>query len=107
MTLLFWAVMPCGLVGRYQRFGETHCPHGVTTQKNSVVNKHFVEINRTIHRYRPGIAQASSMEKRFRYVTRKGKHVALPCSGSDFMLPSNMSSGVHRTEPQLPSYGAV
>jgi hypothetical protein len=25
--LVFWVVMPCGLVGRYQRFGETHCLH--------------------------------------------------------------------------------
>jgi hypothetical protein len=58
-TLVFWVVTPCGLVGRYQRFGGTHChhlqhfgrllqyvppkrwyiptsPHGVTTQKTSI-----------------------------------------------------------------------
>jgi hypothetical protein len=23
--LFFWVVTPCGLVGRYQRFGETYC----------------------------------------------------------------------------------
>jgi hypothetical protein len=23
--LVFWVVMPCGLVGRYQCFGETYC----------------------------------------------------------------------------------
>jgi hypothetical protein len=43
--LVFWVVTPCGLVGRYQRFGETEdggsrflrnidvYPHGVTRQK--------------------------------------------------------------------------
>jgi hypothetical protein len=25
--LLFWVVTPCRLVGRYHRFGETHCLH--------------------------------------------------------------------------------
>jgi hypothetical protein len=25
--IVFWAVMPCGLVGGYQRFGETSCIH--------------------------------------------------------------------------------
>jgi hypothetical protein len=51
-VLVFWVVTPCGLVGRFQRFGETYCPHlqgwsppkrwylptsphGVTTQENN------------------------------------------------------------------------
>jgi hypothetical protein len=25
--LVFWAVTPCGLAGRYQRFGRTYCLH--------------------------------------------------------------------------------
>jgi hypothetical protein len=25
--MMFWVLAPCRLVGRYQRFGETHCPH--------------------------------------------------------------------------------
>jgi hypothetical protein len=25
--LVFWIVTPCGLIGRYQRFGETYCLH--------------------------------------------------------------------------------
>jgi hypothetical protein len=25
--LVFWVVMPCSLVSRYQRFGRTYCPH--------------------------------------------------------------------------------
>jgi hypothetical protein len=25
--LVFWVVMPCGLVGKYQRFGGTYCLH--------------------------------------------------------------------------------
>jgi hypothetical protein len=54
--MLFWVLTPCRLVGRYQRFGETHCLHlqggqdvspkrwyvptslhGVTTHKNNIV----------------------------------------------------------------------
>jgi hypothetical protein len=27
MLLLFWVMTPCGLVSRYQRFGETYCLH--------------------------------------------------------------------------------
>jgi hypothetical protein len=27
MSMLFWVVMPCRLVDRYQRFGETYCLH--------------------------------------------------------------------------------
>jgi hypothetical protein len=26
-SLAFWVVTPCGLVGRYQRFGGTYCRH--------------------------------------------------------------------------------
>jgi hypothetical protein len=26
MTLFFWVVMLCELIGRYQYFGETYCP---------------------------------------------------------------------------------
>jgi hypothetical protein len=29
MLMFFWVVMPCRLVGRYQRFGETNCLHPV------------------------------------------------------------------------------
>jgi hypothetical protein len=58
LMLVFWAVMQCGLVGSYQRFGETYClifraefspedvspkrwylpasPQGVTTQKTNI-----------------------------------------------------------------------
>jgi hypothetical protein len=25
--LVFWVVSPCGLVGRFQHFGETYCLH--------------------------------------------------------------------------------
>jgi hypothetical protein len=27
LMLVFWVVTLCGLRGRYQRFGETHCLH--------------------------------------------------------------------------------
>jgi hypothetical protein len=27
LMLVFWIVTPCGLVGRYQRFGGTYCLH--------------------------------------------------------------------------------
>jgi hypothetical protein len=27
MSVLFWVVKPCGLVGRHQCFRETHCLH--------------------------------------------------------------------------------
>jgi hypothetical protein len=49
IAMFFWVVTPCGLVGRYQRFGETSLslgvkcgdsPHGVTTQKNNIVNEY-------------------------------------------------------------------
>jgi hypothetical protein len=48
MMLVFWVKSPCGLIGRYQRFGGTYCPHlqghfylltsphGVTTQNNVI-----------------------------------------------------------------------
>jgi hypothetical protein len=52
MIMFFWVVMPCRLVGRYQRLGETYClrlqiislkrwylptsPHDVTTQNNNI-----------------------------------------------------------------------
>jgi hypothetical protein len=38
--LVLWIVTPCGLVGTYQRFGETYCLHlqGVTRKKNNIVN---------------------------------------------------------------------
>jgi hypothetical protein len=37
-VLILWVVTPCGLAGRYQRFGKTHCLHhqGVTTQKTNI-----------------------------------------------------------------------
>jgi hypothetical protein len=39
MTMLFWVVTPCRLVGRHERFGETYCLHlqDVTTQKNIII----------------------------------------------------------------------
>jgi hypothetical protein len=48
-VLVFWVVKPCGLAGRYHRFGGTYClhlqgwrrclptsPHGVTTHKTNI-----------------------------------------------------------------------
>jgi hypothetical protein len=53
MMLLYWVVTPCGLIGRYSRFGEIYwiwrqyvspkwcylptSPHGITTQKNNII----------------------------------------------------------------------
>jgi hypothetical protein len=36
--LVFWVVMPCGLVGRYQHSGGTYCLclQGITTQKTTL-----------------------------------------------------------------------
>jgi hypothetical protein len=52
--MFFWVVMPCGLAGRYQRFGETvslkrwylaTISNGVTAQKNSaVIKKNMVAV---------------------------------------------------------------
>jgi hypothetical protein len=38
ILMLFWAVTPCGVLGRYQSFGETYCSHieGVKTQKSNI-----------------------------------------------------------------------
>jgi hypothetical protein len=40
-VLVFWFVMPCGLVCRYQHFGEMYClylqsPHDITIQKTNI-----------------------------------------------------------------------
>jgi hypothetical protein len=34
--LVFWVVTPCGLVGRYRRFGETYCLHLQALKLNTV-----------------------------------------------------------------------
>jgi hypothetical protein len=42
--LVFWVVMSCGLVGRYQRFRGTYCwylptdPHSIVMQKTNIYN---------------------------------------------------------------------
>jgi hypothetical protein len=39
--LVYWVVTPCGLVGRYKRFGGTYCFHlldAVSTQKTTIDN---------------------------------------------------------------------
>jgi hypothetical protein len=46
MLMFFWVVMPCGLAGRDQCFGETYVSpecwylptnlHGITTQNNNI-----------------------------------------------------------------------
>jgi hypothetical protein len=40
LMLLFWTVIPCGLVGRHQHFGKTYRFHlqGVTIQKTNTDN---------------------------------------------------------------------
>jgi hypothetical protein len=39
-VLVLWVVTPCGLVGRYRRFGGTYClclqSYSVTTQKTNI-----------------------------------------------------------------------
>jgi hypothetical protein len=42
MSLFFWVVRPCGLIGRYDRFGETFCWHStakVRISGNSSIGK--------------------------------------------------------------------
>jgi hypothetical protein len=53
--LVFWVVTPCGLVGRYQRFGETYCLllQGLT----------FVSTCKSTRRYNP--------EDQHRYLHRR------------------------------------
>lgn len=74
-TLLFWVVMPCGLVRRYRRFGETCCPifrasalkmeiaclsetsastskstwHQNPDQHHQILHRHVILILRTFH----------------------------------------------------------
>jgi hypothetical protein len=40
---VFWAVTPCGLVGRYQRFGGIYCLHvqDAETQKTNIDSKYI------------------------------------------------------------------
>jgi hypothetical protein len=37
LMLVFWVVMPCGLVGRHQRFGGACCLHRTSGMKMEVV----------------------------------------------------------------------
>jgi hypothetical protein len=46
LVLVFWALTPCGLVGKYQRFGGIYCLHlqgcfihrPISKDKNSIIN---------------------------------------------------------------------
>jgi hypothetical protein len=51
LTVVFWVVTPCGLAGRYKRFGDTYCLHlqGVTTQKTDM---HVLNAMRTSNHFR-------------------------------------------------------
>jgi hypothetical protein len=40
--LVFWVATPCGLVGRYQRFGGTYCPSSGPNPKNTIVKIIFI-----------------------------------------------------------------
>jgi hypothetical protein len=62
--MVFWAVTPCGRLGRYQHFGGTYClnlqplsPHYITTQKTNIdtftavrTSNLFVKLNVSISR---------------------------------------------------------
>jgi hypothetical protein len=41
-VLVFWVVMPCGLVGRYKHFGRKYCLHLLrkADNKNQCNKKH-------------------------------------------------------------------
>jgi hypothetical protein len=66
--LVFWVVIPCGLVGRYKRFGGAYClhlqgwsPHGDTTQKTTMDIVTAVRTSNLIHQKRDSIETWNQM----------------------------------------------